>query len=47
MLTLIRELDYNNPKDVKEAYRNGLYLDAYRRVGKYKNESGFIYYRYI
>lgn len=47
-LTLIRELDANNPRDVREAYREaGLYLTNYKRVGKYKNEDGFIYYKYI
>ena len=47
MLKLIRELDPNNERDVKEAYRNGLYLTQTKRVGKYKNSEGFIYYRYI
>ena len=44
---LIRELDCNNKRDVNEAYRNGRNLDQFRRVGKYRDRLGFIYYFYI
>ncbi len=47
MLQLMRELDPSNDRDVKEAYRNGLYLTSFKRVGKYKDEKGFIFYRYM
>lgn len=48
-LQLIRELDNDNKKDQNEAYRNGFIIDRYsfRKVGKYKDRNGFIYYRYI
>ena len=48
-LQLIRVLDNENKKDQNEAYRNGFSIDRYsfRQVGKYKDRSGFIYYRYI
>lgn len=47
-LQLIRELNPEVKRDVNEAYReNGLTLDNYHRVGKYKDKLGFVYYLYI
>lgn len=47
-LQLIRELNPEVKRDVNEAYRgNGLFLDSYHRVGKYKDKLGFVYYLYI